>query len=390
MSTIPLASHSRRQFIQNTTALAAGTAATVFVGEPVSAAEEGFVPLFNGRNLNGWLPVNVAPNTFSVRDGMIVSTGLPTGVMRTKRHYENFIMEIEWRHMKPGGNAGIFVWSEPLTAPGVPFAKGIEVQVIDGDSPEGVWTGHGDIFSIHGARCVPDRPHPQGWERCLPSEKRAKPAGQWNHYRIEARDGRISLAVNGKVVSGVTQSRPRKGYLCLESEGSECHFRNLRIRELPSSNPPPDEVASFDQGFQSLYTGIDLSGWQHTPMHQGHWKAADWILACDGAGAMTLPSDRAVSGVSSEFIVDWRPLKPGAAAALILEGSGRDQIELSGSPGKWTRVHVAVDSELLTVTQNGLVTTQRRVQRSTAPVRLALAHRGLPVEFANVFSRERR
>lgn len=68
-----------------------------------AAEEDGFVPLFNGRDLLNWTNVNVAPETFSVRDGIIVSTGVPTGVMRTKRMYENFIAELEWRHMKEGG-----------------------------------------------------------------------------------------------------------------------------------------------------------------------------------------------------------------------------------------------------------------------------------------------
>ena len=57
------------------------------------------VPLFNGKDLSGWVPVNVAPNTFTVRDGMIISTGKPTGVMRTDRMYENCIVELEWRHL---------------------------------------------------------------------------------------------------------------------------------------------------------------------------------------------------------------------------------------------------------------------------------------------------
>ena len=41
------------------------------------------------------------PTTFTVRDDMIVSTGKPTGKLRTERMYENFIMELEWRHMTP-------------------------------------------------------------------------------------------------------------------------------------------------------------------------------------------------------------------------------------------------------------------------------------------------
>src|SRR3954464_7506423 len=91
----------------------------------VAAADDNFKPLFNGKDLSGWAIVNVAPTTFSVHDGMIVSTGKPTGTMRTERMYENFIMEVEWRHMQPGGNAGVFIWGDPLTFVGQPFSRGV-------------------------------------------------------------------------------------------------------------------------------------------------------------------------------------------------------------------------------------------------------------------------
>ena len=97
-------------------------------------ADDGFRPLFNGKDLTGWVPVNVAPETFTVRDGMIVSTGKPTGVMRTDRQYENFVIELEWRHLQPGGNAGLFVWSDALPAVGVPFTRSFEVQILDGQT----------------------------------------------------------------------------------------------------------------------------------------------------------------------------------------------------------------------------------------------------------------
>src|SRR5687768_14789644 len=112
------------------------------------AADSEWKPLFNGTDLTGWVPVNVAPNTFTVRDGMIISTGKPTGVMRTDRQYENFELELEWKHIVPGGNAGLFVWSYPLTAQGQPFTRSIEVQILDGR--HGVnYTSDGDVFSIH-------------------------------------------------------------------------------------------------------------------------------------------------------------------------------------------------------------------------------------------------
>lgn len=218
----------------------------VALATPALAADEPsseFRPLFNGENLDGWVPMNVDEDTFTVVDGMIHSTGEPTGIMRTDRMYENFILELDWRHLKPKGNAGVFIWGDGVIAKPTPFARGIEVQILDGRETEN-YTSHGDVFAIHGATFVPNRPHPNGWMRCLPSEERCNPSPGWNHYRIECRDGRITLAVNGKVVSGGHDSKPRKGYICLESEGSPVDFRNIRIKELPSTNPTPEEIAT--------------------------------------------------------------------------------------------------------------------------------------------------
>ena len=53
---------------------------------PLAAAEaESFVPLFNGHDLAGWVDVNCAPETFTVKDGMIHCDGIPTGALRTVR-----------------------------------------------------------------------------------------------------------------------------------------------------------------------------------------------------------------------------------------------------------------------------------------------------------------
>ena len=141
--------------------------------------------------------------------------------------------------------------------------RAIEVQILDGRNTDN-YTSHGDVFAIHGARMTPDRPHPGGWMRSLPSERRARPAGEWNHYRITAQNGTIKLAVNGKEVSGGYDISPRKGYIHLESEGGRVLYRNLRVKELPAANSlAPDQIAQADNGFVPLYTGVDFSGWQY-------------------------------------------------------------------------------------------------------------------------------
>jgi hypothetical protein len=416
------------------------------------AAEEGFTPLFNGRDLAGWQIVNVAPETFTARDGMIVSTGVPTGTMRTERMYENFILELEWRHLKPTGNAGVFVWGDPLTAVGTPFSRGIEVQVLDGRETES-YTSHGDIFSIWGAHMTPDRPHPKGAERCLPSEKRCKPSPEWNHYRITCHDGVIKLAVNGKEVSGGTACRPRKGYICLESEGSECHFRNLLLKELPSTGATEAETAQSDRGFRSLYSGLDLRGWKATDKHRGHWQAQDWRLTYDGkcdAEDPNLWSEGEYGDI--EMVCDWRwtakPVKKSwpvvlpdgtekktadgqlemvevddaGDSGIYLRGSSKSQVNMWCRPcgsgevygyrtdasqpaevragvtpkvvadrpiGQWNRFFIRMKGDRLTVVLNGeLVLERAQLPGVAARGPIALQHHGDPIEFANLFVRE--
>jgi 3-keto-disaccharide hydrolase len=164
---------------------------------PAARAEDGpLLPLFNGKDLSGWVNVNCAPGTFTVRDEMIVSTGVPTGVMRTERQYENFVIELEWRHMKPGGNAGLFIWGDGVTAPGTPFARGIEVQILDGRNSE-TYTSHGDVFSIHGAHMKPDRPHP--WQGRF--RRQRMPAAQGVHL---PRIGRLGMSLSEHPAGGTS------------------------------------------------------------------------------------------------------------------------------------------------------------------------------------------
>jgi len=409
------------------------------------AAGDGFISLFNGKNLDGWVNVNCAPETWTVRDGIIHCTGIPTGVLRTERHYENYILELEWRHMHKRGNAGLFIHSDPVTALGKPFTRSIEIQIMDGNA--------GDMFSIHGATMTPDKPHPKGWVRSFPSEDRMNPTGQWNHYRVESRDGTATLAVNGKIVTRGYHLNPRKGYICLESEGSEVHFRNIRIRELPGSNPPTDVVAKKAQGFRSLYNGLDLRGFKQAPGHEGHWQAKNWILDYDGrseASDKNLWTPEAFGNFI--LIVDWRlPAESGTEqvpvigpdgsqatnaegkaltvavpaagdSGIYLRGSSKSQINIWNWPvgsgeiwgyrtdenmppdvrqaatpilnadhpvGQWNRFEITAIGDKVTVVLNGK-TVIREARFPGMPERgpIALQHHGDPVQFANIYIKE--
>lgn len=209
-----------------------------------------FRDLFNGKDLSGWVNVNTAKDTWSVRDGLLVCTGHPIGVMRTEKQYENFILHIEWRHMEAGGNSGTFLWSEGIVPEGKRLPKGLEVQMLeldwvnqhkrkDGTLPPIAYV-HGEVFGAGGLKTVPDNPR---GSRSKSIENRCKGKGQWNTYVVVAVDGVVKLSVNGKFVNGISKASVKKGYICLESEGAEIHFRNIRIMELPPGITTPENTA---------------------------------------------------------------------------------------------------------------------------------------------------
>ncbi|MBI5281801.1 MAG: DUF1080 domain-containing protein [Candidatus Solibacter usitatus] len=228
-------------------------AATLLTGLLTFAASSQTVPgyrdLFNGRDLSGWVNVNTDPDTWSVRDGLLICSGRPIGVMRSEKQYENFILHIEWRHMEPGGNSGVFAWSNAQPNPNNRLPDGVEIQMLELDWPnlhkrDGVTPPiayvHGEVWGVGGVKTTPDNPR---GERSMSVENRCKGKGEWNTYDVVAVDGVIKLAINGKFVNGISRSTRRKGYFCLESEGGLIHFRNIRVMELPPGVTTPEQVA---------------------------------------------------------------------------------------------------------------------------------------------------
>ena len=193
--------------------------------------------------------VNCASNTWTWNPSGVHCTGEPIGVIRSRQFVTNLEMVVEWRHLKSGGNSGVFLWAtqrsiNDLEAGNGRLPEGIEVQVLDHGYTEqyekqtgkkAEWfTTHGDVFPTGKADMKPFAPTaPGGSKRSFPRKNLSKGVGEWNHYYIRAINGEVRLWVNGEEVSGGTGCNPAFGYLCLESEGSPVEFRNLRLRELP-------------------------------------------------------------------------------------------------------------------------------------------------------------
>ncbi len=371
-------------------------AALGMAGHLAAADQDGFVPLFNGHDLSGWVNANCAPETWSVKDGNIHCTGHPTGAMRTLRQYENFILEVDWRHLSSGGNSGVFIWGTPIAAPGVPFLRGIEVQVLDHgyNSPgKNEWyTTHGDVFPIHGAKMKPFGRH--NGDRSFPSAERSKGFPEWNHYRITGSNGVLRLEVNGAEVSGGEDCNYRKGYLALESEGAPVEFRNIRIKELPSTGADPEVTAPLEQGWKPLFTGLDLRGWRTNTGTANRWSSEGEHLTLRGGTAdhrETLWTEAEFG--KAEFVIDCRLTRGNTSTPIVLvrgkEGKGIELPLLGTNSEHSQRFVIRVSAQDAVVTVDGKETGRVALPLGT-PERGAFGFSdgGAGVEFMNLYVRK--
>jgi hypothetical protein len=202
----------------------------------------GLQSLVPGETVEGkavqWIQVNTEDDSWKVNGDELICSGHPIGVIRSEKRYENFLLHIEWKHMEAGGNSGTFVWSD--AEPGENrLPNGVEVQMLelewvklntrDGKAPPEAYVS-GELFGVGGVETVADNPRGR---RSKSTEMRCKGKGEWNTYDVVCVDGTIKLSINGKFVNGISKSTKKEGHICLESEGAEIHFRNIRIIELP-------------------------------------------------------------------------------------------------------------------------------------------------------------
>ena len=174
-----------------------------FADEPVAGSH--WVPLFNGKDLGGWVKMN--GGLFTATNGIIHLEG-GNGWLRTEREFGDFILDAEWRGVATNYNSGFFIRA-PLA--GRPWAANIWQ----------VNTKQGAIGELL-----------QGSAKIVKSVTPPMPAGEWVKFRIEARGTNLSLDVNGKRAWEFHELKPARGYIGLQAEGRSFDFRNLRIREI--------------------------------------------------------------------------------------------------------------------------------------------------------------
>ena len=224
--------------------------AAAFLAQAAAPAADAIVPtkkfsLFNGKDLTGWTPDvpskdtrPEAPDSFIVRDGMLVSLGTPRGHLLTNDLYRDYRLEVEYRFPGKPGNCGVLVHASRLRALSRMFPQSIEVQMHSGNA--------GDFWCIGENIEVPDmerrRPRREGQvfgggpndaRRILNlTDDSEKPLGEWNTMVIECRGDEIKVWVNDELVNHGTNCTASKGKIALQAEGTEVEFRKVVLEKL--------------------------------------------------------------------------------------------------------------------------------------------------------------
>ena len=197
-------------------------------------AADGFVPIFNGKNLDGWVGLKGTTDSYYVKDGVLICKEKGKEHIFTEKEFSNFILRLDIK-MDAGGNNGVGIRTRKDKAPHI---YGMESQVLeDSYYADGKpiklkgYQHHGSIYGVVPAKTG-----------------HLKPAGQWNQEEIICNGRHVKITLNGTVIvdADLDKVTPldghehpglkyKKGCISLHAHGNygaEVFFRNLRVKEL--------------------------------------------------------------------------------------------------------------------------------------------------------------
>lgn len=188
--------------------------------------------LFDGTDVDQWTAFvpelsdnHQDPKTvWSIQDGVLVCRGTPAGYIRTKDTFTNFILQLDWRFSpvtRQAGNSGVLL---RVQEPDKVWPNSIEAQLHSGNA--------GDFWNIGDFPMQTDAARTKG-RNTKKLRENENPLGQWNRYEIIADRGNITLLVNGEVLNTATQAQEIPGFIALQSEGAEIHFKDIRLAPIP-------------------------------------------------------------------------------------------------------------------------------------------------------------
>jgi hypothetical protein len=216
------------------TAYAAHDDAVALPGLTAEEAAEGFVPLFDGKSLAGWVGLNGDTSSYYVRDAMLICKDTGKVHIFSEQEYANFILRLQIK-LDPGGNNGLGIRTQITPEPHI---YGMELQILEDD-----YYADGDPIKLK------DYQHHGSIYGVVPAKTgHLKPAGQWNDQEVICDGRHVKVTLNGTVIvdadldkvqpidgqqhPGLKYEKGRIGLHAHGNYGAEVFFRNMRIKEL--------------------------------------------------------------------------------------------------------------------------------------------------------------
>lgn len=180
---------------------------------PASQPADGFVRLFNGKDLAGWV---ITGCKAEVRNGNLAITD-GNGWIRSDKIYGDFILEVEWKNVKAEQfDSGVYFRAD-LPRKGQNWPDKYQINLKQGEEGSLVGSRQGRVKGV------------------------AK-AGEWNRMKLTCVGKNAELEVNGQPGWKLETIDPAQGYVGLQVEvpnGGQFEFRNIRIKAMTKPVDPP-------------------------------------------------------------------------------------------------------------------------------------------------------
>lgn len=189
----------------------------------VPAADDSFVPLVDGPDVQQFELVKLPADSIAIAGDEIRLTGTPNGYFATRKMYRNYVLRFEWMYERPAelaseaafqGNSGLLLH---IQEPHKVWPQSIEVQLFNADA--------GNIFAIFGSKF-------EGKKDAAAQKRAIKPVGEWNAEEVTCKEGQIICTINGIEVARGKGASPDQGSIGWQSEGAPIRFRKIQIRVL--------------------------------------------------------------------------------------------------------------------------------------------------------------
>jgi hypothetical protein len=216
-----VAANSRRRFSMKLWTLV--LVGLLVVARATIASEEGFVPLFDGKSLEGW-EGNL--DSFRVQDGAIVAGTLKQRIPRneflcTQKEYGDFELRLKFKLLGKGANAGVQIRSRRIP-------NHHEVKGYQADLGEGWW---GSLYDESRRNRILAKADPTVVKEALRPD-------DWNDYKVRCQGRRIQLWINGRQTVDYTEPDEgieQTGLIGVQIHGgpaSEAWYKDLRLKPL--------------------------------------------------------------------------------------------------------------------------------------------------------------